>query len=180
VSSSRRAMAPLIVLIVATLVFRLLGRWWVAALGSWPAAVRAGLAVMFAFTAMAHFNEMRHQLAEMLPSWVPNAGFVILFTGLCELAGAIGLLIPKTRRAAAVALVLFLIAVFPANVHAAQEASCSGASPPRRWSRERSCSFSSSVLRGGPVSWPRAGSEAQKEWNGSFRFASRSSIPRAA
>lgn len=113
-------MAPLIVLIVAMLVFRLLGKWW-AALGSWPAAVRAGLAVMFAFTAMAHFNEMRHQLAEMLPPWVPNPEFVVLFTGVCELAGAVGLLIPKTRRAAAVALVLFLIAVFPANVHAAQE-----------------------------------------------------------
>ncbi len=75
---------------------------------------------MFAFTAIAHFNEMRHELAEMVPAWVPNPEFVIVFTGLCELAGAVGLLIPKTRRAAAVALVLFLIAVFPANVHAAQ------------------------------------------------------------
>ena len=113
-------MAPLIVLAVATLVFRLIGKW-VAFLNSWPAAVRVGLAAMFAFTAMAHFNDMRHQLAEMLPPWVPNPELVIIFTGLCELAGAIGLLIPKTRRAAAVALVLFLIAVFPANVHAAQE-----------------------------------------------------------
>jgi uncharacterized membrane protein len=113
-------MAPLIVLIVATLTFRLIGKW-VSALNSWPAAVRAGLAVMLAFTSMAHFTDMRHQLAEMLPPWVPYPEFVIVFTGLCELAGAIGLLIPKTRRAAAIALVLFLIAVFPANVHAAQE-----------------------------------------------------------
>ena len=114
-------MAPLIVLVVAIIVFRLLGKWRVAALNSWPAAVRAGLAVMFAFTSMAHFTDMRHQLAEMLPPWVPSPEFVIIFTGLCELAGAIGLMIPKTRRAAAIALVLFLIAVFPANAHAAQE-----------------------------------------------------------
>jgi uncharacterized membrane protein len=114
-------MAPLIVLIVATLVFRLAGKIRVAALDSWPAAVRAGLAVMFAFTSVAHFNEMRHQLAEMVPPWVPNPELVIIVTGLCELVGAIGLLIPKTRRAAAIALVFFLIAVFPANVHAAQE-----------------------------------------------------------
>ncbi|HWM89564.1 MAG TPA: DoxX family protein [Thermoanaerobaculia bacterium] len=113
-------MAPLIVLIVTTLVFRLLGRW-VAAFNSWPAAVRVGLAVMFTFTAMAHFNDMRHDMANMLPPWVPNPELVVILTGLLEVAGAIGLLIPKTRRAAAIGLVLFLIAVFPANVHAAQE-----------------------------------------------------------
>src|SRR5215207_7686695 len=114
-------MAPLIVLAVATIVFRLLGKWRVAALDSWPAAVRAGLAVMFTFTAMAHFTAMRHDLAAMLPPWVPNPELVIAATGLCEIAGAIGLLIPKTRKAAAIALVIFLVAVFPANVHAAQE-----------------------------------------------------------
>src|SRR5688500_12518842 len=107
-------MAPLIVLIAVTILCRLIGRWRVASLDCWPAAVRAGLAAMFTFTAVAHFNEMRHELAEMVPDWVPNPEFVIVFTGFCELAGAIGLLIPKTRRPAAVALVLFLIAVFPA------------------------------------------------------------------
>ena len=61
-------MALLIVLVVAIIVFRLLGKWRVAALNSWPAAVRAGLAVMFAFISIAHFTDMRHQLAEMLQS----------------------------------------------------------------------------------------------------------------
>ena len=111
-------MAPLIVLAVATIVCRLLGKWRVSSLDSWPAAVRAGLAVMFLFTAMAHFTPMRHDLARMAPPWVPNPELVVLFTGVCEIAGAVGLLIPKTRRIAAVALVLFLIAVFPANAQA--------------------------------------------------------------
>jgi uncharacterized membrane protein len=114
-------MAPLIVLIVAILVFRGLGAWRVRSLDSWPAATRAGLAVMFCFTAMAHFNSMRHDLVKMVPPWVPQPELVIYFTGLCEIAGALGLLVPKTRRIAAIALVLFLIAVFPANMHAASE-----------------------------------------------------------
>jgi uncharacterized membrane protein len=114
-------MAPLIVLIVAVLIFRGLGAWRVRSLASWPAATRAGLAVMFCFTAMAHFTAMRHDLVKMVPPWVPNPELVIYFTGLCEIAGGLGLLFPKTRRIAAVALVLFLIAVFPANMHAARE-----------------------------------------------------------
>jgi uncharacterized membrane protein len=114
-------MAPLIVLIAVLLLARGLGAWRVRSLDSWPAATRVGLAVMFCFTAIAHFNAMRHDLARMLPSWVPNPEAVILLTGVCEVAGALGLLWPRTRRIAAIALVIFLIAVFPANVHAARE-----------------------------------------------------------
>ena len=44
---------------------------------------------------------------------------VVTFTGICEVAGAIGLLLPRTRRLAAIALILFLLAVLPANIHAA-------------------------------------------------------------
>ena len=42
------------------------------------------------------------------------------FTGLCEIAGGIGLLVPVLHLAAAIALIVFLIAVFPANAYAAQ------------------------------------------------------------
>ena len=45
---------------------------------------------------------------------------MVTFTGICEILGAIGLLIPRTRRLAAIALIVFLIAVLPANIHAAQ------------------------------------------------------------
>jgi uncharacterized membrane protein len=46
---------------------------------------------------------------------------VIYFTGVCEIFGAIGLLLPSTRIYAAIALILFLIAVLPANIRAASE-----------------------------------------------------------
>jgi uncharacterized membrane protein len=47
---------------------------------------------------------------------------MVTFTGVCEVLGAVGLLIPRTRRVAAVALILFLLAVLPANIHAARSA----------------------------------------------------------
>jgi uncharacterized membrane protein len=44
---------------------------------------------------------------------------LVYFTGACEIAGGVGILLPWTRLAAAIALVVFLIAVFPANVYLA-------------------------------------------------------------
>ena len=114
-------MAPLIVLCVVSLLARAAGALGVRRVASWPAAVRVGLAAMFCFTAVAHFAPMRSDLVAMVPPWVPRPELVVLVTGLLELAGAIGLLVPRTRRAAAIGLILFLVAVFPANVHAAQE-----------------------------------------------------------
>ena len=123
-------MAPLIVLVVAGLLARLIGQLGVAALRNWAAAVRVGLAVMFCFTAAAHFNGMRADMIAMVPPFVPNPEFMVTFTGVCEILGAIGLLIPRTRRIAAVALIVFLLAVLPANIHAAQAGVTLRGAPP--------------------------------------------------
>ena len=112
-------MAPLIVLTLATLLARLAGRFGAAPLRNWTTATRIGLAVMFWFTAAAHFNSMRADMVRMVPPAVPNPEFMVTFTGICEILGAAGLLIPRTRRVAAVALIVFLVAVLPANIHAA-------------------------------------------------------------
>jgi uncharacterized membrane protein len=45
---------------------------------------------------------------------------MVTFTGICEILGAIGLLLPRTRRVAAIALILLLLALLPANIYAAQ------------------------------------------------------------
>ena len=129
-------MTPLIVLVATALLARLAGRLGVVALQHWAAATRVGLAVMLSVTAAAHFNSMRADLVRMVPPAIPNPEFMVTFTGVCEVLGAIGLLIPRTRRLAAVALILFLIAVLPANIHAAR---------------------SELTLNGGPVTplWPR-------------------------
>jgi uncharacterized membrane protein len=112
-------MLVLLVLVASILVFRGLGLG-VSAFASWPAAVRDGFAVMLLFTASTHFTPMKEDLIRMTPRWVPRPRAMVFFTGLCEIAGAIGLVIPATRRAAGIALILFFIAVLPANIHAAR------------------------------------------------------------
>lgn len=113
-------MAPLIVLVIVTLLARLAGQLGVKSLRDWAACTRVGLAAMLFFTAAAHFNSMRPDLVSMVPPFVPNPEFMVTFTGIAEILGAVGLLIPRTRRIAAVALIVFMIAVLPANIHAAQ------------------------------------------------------------
>jgi hypothetical protein len=103
--SQEKAVAPLIVLVAATLLARLVGQFGVRPPRDWTAATRVGLTVMFCFTAAAHFNSMRADLVRMVPPAVPNPELMVTFTGICEILGAIGLLVPRTRRAAAVALV---------------------------------------------------------------------------
>ena len=113
-------MAALIVLFASLLVYRAvgaLGREW---LDSWLVAARCALSTMLLFTASAHFTRMRDDLVRMMPPLFPWPRALVYFTGLCEIAGAIGLLFPLTRRAAGIALILFFLAVFPANVRAAR------------------------------------------------------------
>ena len=50
------------------------------------------------------------------PDWVPLPRAVILGTGLCELAGACGLLSRRLRRAAGIGLALYAVCVVPANI----------------------------------------------------------------
>lgn len=114
-------MAPLIVLVVVILLARLIGHLGFGPLRDWAAATRVGLAVMFLFTAMAHFNSMRPDMVAMVPPFVPNPELMVTFTGIAEILGAIGLLVPRTRRIAGIALIVFLLAVLPANIYAAQE-----------------------------------------------------------
>jgi len=113
-------MLVLVILVASILIFRGLGFTGAPAFASWSADVRDGLAVMLLFTGSAHFTPVKEDLIRMTPQWVPRPRAMVFFTGLCELAGAIGLVVPETRRAAGIALILFFIAVLPANIHAAR------------------------------------------------------------
>lgn len=122
-------MIVLIVLVVSLFVFRGLGALGVASLDSWPAAVRGGLVMMFALTSSAHFTRMRHELAAMVPKALGNGMAWVYFTGVCEIAGAIGLLLPRFRAAAGLCLIALLLAMFPANMKAAREGLKIGGKP---------------------------------------------------
>jgi uncharacterized membrane protein len=84
--------------------------------------VRIALAVVFVAMGALHFvpGPSRGMAAMVPPALrVVRPSILVAFTGLCELAGGVGLLIPATRVAAAICLAVFLIAVFPANAYAA-------------------------------------------------------------
>jgi uncharacterized membrane protein len=113
-------MAPLISLVVVTLIARLAG-WlgWTYTTG-WPAAVAVGLAAMFVVTGVAHFvAPVRSGLIAIVPPRLPAPGLLVTITGVLELLGAVGLVIPQTRVAAALCLAVLMVAMFPANVYAA-------------------------------------------------------------
>jgi uncharacterized membrane protein len=60
-------------------------------------------------------------LATIVPPFFPYRPELVLLTGVLELAGAVGLLLPAFTRAASVCLALLMIAIFPANVYAANQ-----------------------------------------------------------
>lgn len=59
--------------------------------------------------------------AAAMPPWLPAHRALILASGVAEIAGGLGLLVPHAgvRRAAGWGLALLLVAVYPANVHMA-------------------------------------------------------------
>ncbi|WCN82294.1 DoxX family protein [Micromonospora sp. LH3U1] len=114
-------MAPLIALLLGTALAHLAGLAGVSALDGWHPALRVGLAVMFTLTAVAHFaGQRRADLIAMVPPRLPRPDLLVTLTGVLELVGAIGLLVPTTARVSAAGLGLLMLAMFPANVSAAR------------------------------------------------------------
>ena len=54
--------------------------------------------------------------ARIMPPYLPAPALLVAISGVAEIAGGLGLLLPWTRRAAGWGLILLLIAVFPANL----------------------------------------------------------------
>ena len=57
----------------------------------------------------------------LMPDVLPAHMALIYISGVAEILGGVGLLVPRTRRAAAWGLVALLLAVWPANIHVALE-----------------------------------------------------------
>lgn len=114
-------MAPLITLLLSTIAARSIGWLGVAYVNNWTAAIAVGLAAMFVLTGLSHFAPpLRRDLIAIVPPRLPAPGYLVTLTGLLELLGAVGLLVPATRVAAAVCLGVLMLAMFPANVYASR------------------------------------------------------------
>jgi uncharacterized membrane protein len=82
------------------------------------ARIRASLAAMFVFTGAAHFYAT-DAFVQSIPEFLPPRREAVYISGMAELAGAVGLLVPRLQRVAGIGLALMLLAVFPANINVA-------------------------------------------------------------
>lgn len=68
-----------------------------------------------------HF--FRHELyLKIMPPYIPWPAAMVAISGVAEILGGFGLLVPSARRFAAWGLVALLVAVMPANIYMAQNA----------------------------------------------------------
>jgi uncharacterized membrane protein len=67
---------------------------------------------------LLHFFRVSLTAAIILPVF-PARLFLAVLTGIFEIAGAIGLFVPRVRRRAAFWIAVMMVAVFPANINSA-------------------------------------------------------------
>lgn len=77
--------------------------------------VRTLLAFGFIAAGVLHFLKPEPYLA-IMPPWLPAHALLVQISGIAELAGGVGLLLPRWRRAAGIGLIVMLIMILPANV----------------------------------------------------------------
>lgn len=109
-----------VLILCATLVARLGGFLGVPEMKDWTSSMRWGMAAALVFFGIDHLLTPDRYLP-MIPSVLPYPAEIVFLTGLCELAGAIGLLVPWTRRLAGIMLAAYFVCVFPANIKNAIE-----------------------------------------------------------
>src|SRR3984885_2305000 len=94
-------------------------------------------AIFYVFAGSEHFLNPGFYL-KIVPPYIPWHVAMVNVSGCFEILGGLGLLIPRTRRAAAWGLIALLIAVFPANLYMATnpiEAGAVSIAPVLRWGR---------------------------------------------
>jgi uncharacterized membrane protein len=82
--------------------------------------LRAVAALPLLASGLLHFTRTA-LLATIIPPFFPYRPQLVLLSGALELAGAIGLLLPAFTRLASACLAVLMIALFPANVYAANQ-----------------------------------------------------------
>ena len=82
--------------------------------------LRYAVALLFIAGGILHFINTDLYL-KIMPPYIPWHLAMVYISGVAEIAGGAGLLLPILRRAAGWGLVALLIAVFPANVYMAMD-----------------------------------------------------------
>lgn len=80
-------------------------------------SARVAMSIMLVFTAMGHFAFTKG-MSLMVPEFIPNKEGIVYLTGIMEILLATGLLVPRLKVISGWALIILLILMLPANIHA--------------------------------------------------------------
>ncbi len=70
--------------------------------------------VPFILIGIEHFREPQ-KFVDIVPKYMPFALFLVYLTGVMEIVGGLGIIYPETREITGRLMVLFLLAIYPAN-----------------------------------------------------------------
>jgi uncharacterized membrane protein len=76
------------------------------------------LAAFFIAAGLNHFRDAGLYRA-MMPAWLPWHEALVQTSGIAEIVGGLGVLVPVVRPVAGWCLIVLLVAVFPANLNLA-------------------------------------------------------------
>ena len=108
-------MVPLIILIASFLVFFAANKYLFGGKLSLSFIGRAALALMLIATGLAHFTNAEPMI-QMMPESFPAKRELVYFTGVCELLAVVGLLWDRTAKLTSIMLIIFFVAILPANI----------------------------------------------------------------
>jgi len=111
-------MKPLVVLLIVYVAILAFGSHTTFDKGNIFAG-NVAMAVMLLFTAIGHFK-FKTSMAAMIPLFIPKKVEIVIITGILEILFAIGLSVEITRYYTGIALIIFLLAILPANIYAAK------------------------------------------------------------
>ncbi len=81
-------------------------------------AMRRAMAVAFVFTGVSHLA-MPDSFLVYFPGWIPFPEGIVYATGVAEVMGGLSLFVRRYRYQVGLALAVYLVLIFPANVYAA-------------------------------------------------------------
>ena len=73
-----------------------------------------GHGMPFILVGIEHFRSPQ-KFVDIVPNYLPFALFLVYLTGIIEIVGGLGIIYPETREITGRLMVLFLIAIYPAN-----------------------------------------------------------------
>ena len=96
------------------------------------AGLRTILALFMVFVGLMHFVRPAPFVA-IVPAYLPAPLLLVQISGVAEILGGLGLILPQTRRLTAWCLIALFVAVFPANLNMALNHLPLGTTPVPTW-----------------------------------------------